>query len=326
MQKYLVVDGLGAAATTENAARGWMSGGVNAVNWTVAGHGSTAKEAAMNMVARDWLVKRLPDRVIVATSVADIEQARRDGKLAVVQGWQGAEALEDDYHWLEVFYKLGLRILQFTYNDENRLGYGCLEPNDPGLKRYGIDILQDCNRLGILVDCSHVGERTSLDTIEMSSTPCIFSHSNPKGVRSNPRNISDEQIRSCASRGGVIGATCFSDFVADTSDCRRPTVMDWVRHVDYLVDLAGIDHVGIGTDILANPGGAIWWDNNTGRQYRDISGGMTYEMHSIEGFDHSHANFPLLVGALVEQGYKEQDVARIIGGNWLRVYREAWDS
>lgn len=322
MKKHPVVDGLAAAVTSERAMQNCIDGGLNAV--AGGGGGRTAKEALMSMLNMRWLVKRIPDKITLVTTVDGIEQAREDGKVALFVNWQNADPLEDDYHWLEIFYEYGLRVLNFCYNGENRLGYGCLEPHDLGIKRFGIDILQDCNRLGILLDGSHSGERTTLDMIEMSTAPCIFSHSNPKGVRMNHRNISDTQITECATRGGVIGCPLYSDFVADTSEGQQPTLDDWVKCVDYVVNLAGIDHVAIGTDIYANPGGAVWWDNNTGRRYRDVSGGMTFEMHEVEGINFSHANFPLLIASLVQRGYKEEDVAKIMGGNWLRVYRQVW--
>lgn len=326
MKTHIVVEGLGIGSPSEQGVRDCMAAGIDACATGGASGRTTTKAAFMNHLQRYWLVKKYPSLVTLARTVAEIERARDEGKVAYFINWQGADPLEDDFHWLEIFHEFGLRILGFCYNEENRLGYGCLEPNDVGLKRFGIDILQDCDRLGILLDCSHTGERTTLDMIDMSKNPCVFTHSNPKSVRDNARNISDTQIRNCTARDGVIGLPVYSDFVADTTEGRQPTLDDWVKCVDYVVDLAGIDHVALGSDITAGPGLDLWWDNNTGRQYRDISGDMTYEIHEIEGIEGSLANIPLLVAALVQRGYREEDVAKLIGGNWLRVYRQVWGS
>lgn len=324
MHRHIVVDGLAMGPAAEWFVEDLIKGGMNAVNNTVGEYSDSVKSAFMRMLAQRWLVKRIPDKCILVSTTTDINQAKREGKVAIINGWQGAEPLLDDYRWIEVFQEFGLRILQFTYNHGNLLGAGCLEPRDGGLTFSGIEMVRACNERGIVTDCSHAGERTSLDMIERSDKPCIFSHSNPSGVRNNPRNISDEQIKACATRGGVIGCTTFADFVGDTAGGRQPTLKEWVKCVDYVVKLVGIDHVGIGGDISCNPGGAVWWDNDTKRRYPEICGGMTFNIHQIEGLGHSHANFSLLVAALLESGYGDEDIAKILGRNWLRVFDQVW--
>lgn len=323
MRRCIVVDGL-TGGSSERFIEDLQKGGVNAVNDTVSGHNHTVKSAFMSMLSRRWLVERMPDRCLLATTTEDIQRAKQENKVALIAGWQGAEPILDDYHWVEVFHEYGLRILQFTYNEGNALGAGCLEPRDSGLTFRGINLVRECNKLGIVIDCSHTGERTTLDMIEHSKKPCIFSHSNPKAVRMNARNISDEQIKACAGKGGVIGCPIFADFVGNTTDGRRPTVEEWVRCVNYVVELVGIDHVGIGSDISTSAGGWVQWVNNTKRMYPEICGGMDYNMHEIEGIDHSHATFPLLASALIQNGYEEKDMVKILGSNWLRVFREVW--
>lgn len=325
MTKYPVVDALGSGAPTEKFINDIITGGINVVSWTIANsYRDSTRDVFHSMLTRKWLIQSMPNKCALARSTADIERALSEGKVAIIYNFQGAEFMQDFFHWLEVFWDLGLRILQPFYNRENRMGYGCQEPNDMGLKHFGIEIVRYCNELGILLDCSHAGERTTLDMMEISEKPCVFSHSNPKALRDNPRNISDTQIKNCAAKGGVIGCPIYSDFVADTTGGYQPTVDDWVKHVDYVANLVGIDHVGIGSDIATSPGFGLAWHNTFRRQFRETCGGMTFETHEIKGFNHSHANFPLLITALVQRGYKEQDMAKIMGGNWLRVYKAAW--
>jgi membrane dipeptidase len=255
--------------------------------------------------------------------VADIEQARRQGKFGVILGFQGAETLEARFHLLAVYHKLGVRVVGLTYNNRNVVGAGCLEPDDGRMTRFGLEVVREMNRLGILVDLTHVGNRTSLDAAAASSAPVVFSHSNAKAVRDNPRNLNDEQIRACAATTGVVGIATFADFVGDTSRGRRPTLEEYFRHIDYVAQLVGVDHVGIGTDIFSDPTSGTWWNSNTRMRYPEICGGMTYETHGLLGFEH-HAEFPAVVEAMIKHGYSEADILKIAGGNWMRVFRTAW--
>ena len=141
VQRHMVVDGEGSGPPGESFIDWLLEGGVNTANWTVSGYTGTSKSALMNMLTQRCIVKRISDKRTIARTVGDIERATQERKVAIIHGWQGAEALEDDCHWLDIFYDYRLRILQFCCNGENRLGYGCLEPCDMGLKRFGIDIL-----------------------------------------------------------------------------------------------------------------------------------------------------------------------------------------
>ena len=131
---------------------------------------------------------------------------------------------------------------------------------------------------------SHVGRRSSLDAIETSDDPVVFSHSNPDTLQANQRNISDEQIKACAAKGGVICLSVFSAFVGETAGGRHPGVHEFFKQVDYVMELVGPDHVGIGTDIFWDPSDGVWWRAVTGRVYPGVSQGMTYETHNIAGF------------------------------------------
>ena len=323
MRGSTVVDGLALGAPSETFLDDLKRGNVNAINWTLAIEPDGMKKALMAMLGVRWLVRHAPDKALIAKSVADICEARDTNRVAFIQGWQGTSPLEGDYYALEIFWEYGLRIVQLCYNHENALGYGSLEPRDSGLKRFGIEVVRRCNELGMLVDCSHTGTRTTLEAIAVSSKPCVISHSNPRAIHDNPRNISDDEARACAEGGGVVGVLVCSSFLVDQTGGRRATLNDWVRCVDYLADLIGIDHVGIGTDLAARTASPINWSQTALSRYPEVNHGATFETREVEGV-RSHADFPLLVAALIERGYSNEDVAKIIGGNWLRVYRAAW--
>lgn len=294
--------------------------GYYGVNWTVADHADSLESALHNIATFYWLCDAAPDRVKIVSSATDLNDVEDGGRLRIVMGFQGAEPLGKSFHFLSIFHALGLRILQLTYNDANYVGSGCLEPDDHGLTHFGIQVIREMNRLGMLVDVTHAGVKTSLDAIATSASPVVFSHSNARSVRNNPRNLTDEQMCAVAERGGVIGIATFADFVADTTK-GQPTLDQFLDHIRYVVDLVGIDHVAIGTDIMNTADTAgIWWNANTKRRYPELCGAMDEHMHGIDGFE-VWDDFGRVVEGLGHRGFNDQAIEKIIGGNFLRVLR-----
>lgn len=321
-RRSLIVDGCVVGPSTERTLDHLQAGGVHAGNWTVSGHHDDHMTAMMKIEERYWLLERAPDRAAPALTASDIERAHREGRFACIFGVQGASYLGHNFHLLSVFWRLGLRILQMTYNERNELGDGCLEPENRGLTHRGIQIVRDSNRLGMLLDLSHGGHRTNLDVVEHSKDPVTISHTGAYSLRPNPRNARDDLMRAVAAKGGVVGVAAFSDFVADTTDGYWPTLDDYLKQIDYVVNLVGVDHAAIGTDMLeANAG--VRWDNNTLRQYPEICGGMTIERHQIEGFP-NHSAIPRITDGLLRRGYAEGDIQKLMGQNLIRLYRRVW--
>jgi membrane dipeptidase len=250
-------------------------------------------------------------------TVDDILAAKAEGKVGIIFGFQNATPIEDELAYVGVFHKLGVRIIQLAYMYQNLVGAGCLEPRDPGLSAFGKDLVRELNQQHIAVDLSHCGPRTTLEALEASAKPALVTHANPRAVVDTPRNKSDEALRLLAERGGVVGAVTFPTFVAS----RNPTIDDWFRHVDYLVDLVGEDHVSIGTDFVeGQPEGFL--DRGLGRY---VPAGMVPSWPWIypDGI-RSVDDFPNITTGLVKRGYKPEAVAKILGGNLLRVLREIW--
>jgi membrane dipeptidase len=256
-------------------------------------------------------------------TASELERAVTSGRIAVVLTFQHTRPFEDDVDLVRIFYEMGVRVVQMTYNSRCYAGDGCLEPNDGGLSTFGREIVAELNRLGIVVDLSHASHRTALDAIEVSTHPVIFSHSNAFSIIPHPRNIADDVIRAMAVRGGVMGIAGYLPMLS--RDLNQPaSVSDLIAHVDHVVQLVGPQHVGFGLDI---------GEGRSFEQYQSYSRhlpvgpfptweqrqkGRTRGLETIEGFEN-------LTQGLVAKGYRESDILKILGGNFLRVFRQVVD-
>ena len=294
--------------------------GVNVINITLAAH-SDSFEKTLNMMYHYFnLMSATPESTMQIETVEDIRAAHREGKVGIIFGSQTGTLVERDISRWTLLHKLGLRVCQITYNERNDLGDGCMEPENRGLTSYGRQAVQEMNRLGIVVDLSHVGERTALDATEYSTKPVIYSHSNAKALTPSRRNLTDEQMRAVAATGGVVGISSFS-MMTYRELGKRPTLEDYLNHIDYAVGLLGVDHVGIGSDIFESYT-ELSWTSSTKRMYPMP---YDYETKVAEGFMYV-SELPNVIRGLVTRGYSDTDLEKILGGNWLRVFREVWQS
>lgn len=299
--------------------------GVTALQMTVPWPGDDFRRAVRRYQHYYRLVNE-DARLGLVTSTEDIRQFKREGRVGFILGSQDADILETDPGLVEVYHRLGVRVIQISYNERNLLADGCLEPTNAGLSRFGKAVIREMNRVGIQVDLSHVGERSSLEAMDISTKPCIFSHSNPKARADNPRNITDEQIRRCAETGGVIGLSPWPP-ICWTGGPNPPSLDDLIGHIEYVVDLVGIDHVAIGTDSEATPGAyPKELRTSLGATYGPVTGRFQETHPGVRhtaGFE-SMEGFPNLTAALLERGWRPEDVRKLLGENLLRVYRESW--
>jgi membrane dipeptidase len=204
--------------------------------------------------------------------------------------------------------------------ERNLVGDGCLERTDCGLSGFGLEVIEEINRLGILIDLSHVGYRTTMEAIEASKKPVAFTHANPRALCDHPRNKTDEQIKALVKKGGVIGANVYPPFLAAGS---KATMKDVIEVIDYLVKLAGIDHVAIGTDFTEGQPDEYFAYMVTGRSKKGPAMKLELPIINPEGIRNA-ADFPNLTRALLGHGYSESDVKKIMGENWLRLFSEVW--
>jgi membrane dipeptidase len=324
----IVVEGLVAGGLRESHLKGAKAGGVDV--WVGGGPGDMAGYAG---VLRFF--DRHKDQIVPARSVADIVAAKRAGKIANVFNWQSAGALGDAFNGtmggtqtaLRAFQEIGLRIVGLCYNVVNEFGGGCLEPQVP-LTRAGRRLVEEIHKLRIVLDVGgHTGEQTSLDAIAISrGVPVICSHTNIGAIADNPRCVSDKVIDAIAATGGVIGLTAVNDFHirnrkdASVAHSPRVTVEQHIDQFDYIKKRVGVDHVGLGPDFV--DGMPLNYDAvNREVITRDmISDG---EWLYVKGFENI-AELPNVVAALRRRGWKEEEVRKAMGGNWLRVYRTVW--
>ncbi len=278
------------------------------------------------------LIARKYPNTLVVEQVEDIHRAKREGKAALLLAAQGGDFIGDRLSRIEAFYRLGLRMMLPAYNRSNGICDGCLDRTDSGLTRFGELVVDECNRVGLLLDCTHIGHRASLEIIERSTVPVVFSHSNPKAVVDNPRNIDDEQIRACVERGGVIGLAPWGPLVLKAGQTTQPTVDDFVDHIDYLAQLSGsTDHIGIGTDMSLgtypdhahDPWGEAQWPDVADTYGRLITTDVRSPLRALDGFS-NYAQITNLIDRLGGRGYSDEDIRKILGGNYLRVFEQVW--
>jgi membrane dipeptidase len=268
----------------------------------------------------DAHVKKHSDRFSKATRSADIDTAAERGRIALVYYTQNASPIQDDLERLRLLYDAGVRIIQLTYNTRNLVGDGCLERTNSGLSTFGMALVERMNEIGILVDVSHCGPATTLEGITASSKPVAITHAGCRAIYDHPRNKSDEVLRALADRGGVIGIYQINPYLGPKE---RNTLDDYLRHVDHAVKVAGIEHVGIGSD----------------REHRRIPDTeeekqkLVDELSRLRPTTSLNFRWPFFVSelnhprrmetiheALGNRGYAQADVDRILGGNFRRLF------
>ena len=262
------------------------------------------------------------DTLVQARSASDILQAKEQGKVGVVLGWQNASPIENDIDRLALFHQLGVRIIQITYNERNLVGNGCYERTDEGLSRFGQDVVREMNRLGMLIDLSHVGDQTTLDAVELSEQPVACTHANARAFFDHPRNKTDDALRLITERGGVIGANAFPPFLRHGFES---TIQDYVDAIDDLVERVGIDHVGIGTDYTQNQPKAFfdWIFSQQGTKLMDVSDAYPENLLHPAGMETPDSLSNVAV-ELRNRGYGPEDITKVLGGNWLRLFGQVW--
>jgi len=319
-EEAIVIDGLNASYFFNEAVlRRIRQGGITAFNGTVAAWHSLPE--TMNLIGDYYrLFEERPDWIMQVRTVEDIHKAKARGCAGMVFGFQDTNALGGNLRMLAVYHALGVKIIQLTYNDENAVGCGCMAPADKGLTPFGRDVVAEMNRLGMLVDLSHCGHQTTMDAIEASKGAVAFTHANPLALAKSPRNKPDEAFKALAAKGGVAGVVRLPAWLTHRG---QAGLEDYLKAVDYLVELIGVDHVGLGTDFMEELPAEIMTASLKGISPENLQ--KYYSSTIVEGFE-SPAEFPAVTAGLLSRGYSHGDVKKIIGGNWLRLFEKVWSA
>ncbi|MGH8171123.1 MAG: dipeptidase [Steroidobacteraceae bacterium] len=261
---------------------------------------------------RRWIAGRPEEYRLIATA-NDVDACKREGKLGIVFDIEGMYPVQDNLSLVQTFYELGVRWMLVAYNSNNAAGGGCLD-DDTGLTAVGRRIVDEMERVGMVLCLSHTGARTAAEALEYSRNPVIFSHSNPYGDTPQPRNVPDPLIRACARKGGVVGLSGIGPFLGASTGL----VPCLLRQLRYVIDLVGPEHVGLGLDYVFD---------------RAELGGFVAENPGLfpPGFD-AAAGLPMvepeaiarIAEGLIQNGLSDSQVRGVLGGNWLRIARQVW--
>lgn len=306
--------------------------GVTGMNLTIGGVGTQPSLQAFEAIIRDLArwdreVRSHPEVFARVESVSDLSAATEAGRLGLIFGLQDGVAFEDDLSRLDVLAQLGVRIVQLTYNQRNLIGDGCLESDDAGLSRAGRAAVERLNGLQLLIDLSHCGRRTTLDALAASSQPVAFTHTGCAAIYDHPRSKTDAQLRALAEKGGVAGIY----FMPYLRPSGQAMAEDVIRHIEHAVQVAGEDHVGIGTDLEMSP---VVLTPAFVKTHREVTQARIRTGIAAPGDAEDvylfvpDLNFPRrllsLADLLLKRGHPASRVEKILGGNFVRLFTEVW--
>jgi membrane dipeptidase len=309
----------------------WRAAGVTCTYQNAGEEGNDPLRLIKRLARHTYVTDMLPQLMKRVVGPADIEAAKEEGKICRYMTGNGIPLAGDQYtveeelRYIRVFYQLGVRMMHLTYNRRNPIGDGCAEPADAGLSEFGREVVQEMNRVGVMIDIAHTGRQTSLDAVELSDRPVVVSHSCAHHLNQHVRCKDDELIRKVISKGGTMGITNIPAFLGGRGDLS--TMLD---HIDYVAKAFGADSVTIGTDrpyvsehsgaeeakvTQSGPSRVRWealWPENDPVQAPEWR--QDYQVQSL-----AWTNWPMITVGLVQRGYSDEDIRKIIGGNILRV-------
>lgn len=279
---------------------------------------NTTLEASIKFIAHvRTKIKQHADKYILVETGEDIIRAKIQNKLGITFLLQGPNPLDKNLDMLEVYSKLGVKSIILAYNIRNAFADGCIEKKDSGLSRLGQQLIKQMNNLGLIIDCSHTSYRSSMEAIDLSEHPVIYSHSNVYNLHPHPRNLKDDQIRAIANNGGVIGLNGNAGLLGE----KVATVKKFVEHIDYIAQLIGPDYISLGTDQIYFP---ELFNNYMHKQ------SIFYSSDYQKGIDPTNLTcikpnqIIEIVELLIGMGYTDADITGILGNNYLNIINKIW--
>jgi membrane dipeptidase len=293
----------------------YHASGHTVVSLTIAGDDCGLATALHRLAQTKRLIREQPEKLLLTTSVADVLRARKERKLGVGLHLESTECLERDPDMVDLMYELGIRHSILAFNQNNSAAGGCADLGEVGLSRLGRRYVGRMRDVGMLLDLSHMSVRSTLEAIELIERPVVFTHSNVHALHPHYRNVTDEQARACAQSGGLVGISGSSAYIGEA-----PSLVEGVfRHLDYLVQLIGPAHVGIGTDYVADADAIV-----------RIFAARADEWPTDDVVSYDRVNYlppedlRLVVARMEQAGYDEATIQRILDGNYLRIAGAVW--
>lgn len=318
----IVIDGLQYSNWNRAIFQQLKEGGVTMVHVTVVYH-EQIRETLLRIGEWNRQFELHHDLIMPVKNTADIRLAKKLGKVGIMFGAQNCSPIEDDIGMVEIMRELNLMIMQLTYNNQSLLACGCYEAEDSGVTRFGKQVIKEMNRVGMVVDMSHSAERSTLEAIEISERPIVISHANPNSFHEAKRNKSDTVLKALGESGGLLGFSLYPFHLKNGPDCSLDDFCDMVANT---ADLMGIDHIGIGTDLCQEqPLSVLEWMRN-GRWSKEMDYGEGSKANAdwprpLSWFRDSR-DFPNITKGLQNRGFRTEDIAKVMGMNWLNLLDE----
>jgi len=315
--ELIVVDGLQYSNWDRTLFEEMHRGGLTAVHATVV-YWESAREAISAIGQWHQRFERHADLIIPVRCAGDIHAAKRARKVGVFLGFQNCSPIEDEIALVEVFRRLDVLVMQLSYNNQSLIATGCYEENDPGITRFGRQVIREMNRVGMVIDMSHSAERSTLEAIEISRRPIVISHANPAWFRPALRNKSDTVLRALAQSGGLLGFSTYPFHLKNGSEC---TLDEFCSMIARTVEIMGIDQVGLGSDLCLNQPYQVlhWMRNGRWAKETDFGEGSAADADWPKplAWLPDAAGYPNLTAGLVAKGFSRDEIAKIMGLNWV---------
>ena len=324
MKRIWRVDGLQYAKWTYRIFSEMRAGGLDAVHATIAYH-ENFRETVVNIEKWNRLFVRYSHLIMHGKTADDIRLAQKTNRTAIIFGFQNPSPIEDDIYLVEIVHTLGARFMQLSYNNQSLLATGCYEKEDSGITRMGREVIREMNRVGLVVDMSHSGERSTLEAIEISSRPIAITHATPSWWHPTLRSKSDTVLKALIDSGGMLGISLYPHHLKDGSAC---TVSSFCAMVADAAERYGVDNIGIGSDLCQDQPDSVlaWMRKGRWSKETDYAEGTVSDISfpdQPEWF-RDNRDFRNIEIGLEGAGFSEDDIAAIMGGNWLSFYDKSF--
>ena len=321
-KEQIIIDGLQYCNWNRSLFEDVWKGGLTAIHATIV-YWENTEESFKKLEEWNKHFTENNDIICHAKNTQDILHAKKNNKVAIIFGFQNSAPIGNDIFLVEKFFSKGLRFMQLTYNNQTALAGGCFEPKDSGVSRFGHAVIEEMNRLGLIIDLSHAGKQSCLDAIKSSSKPVAISHANPLFFHHSIRNIDDEVLKSLVRKDGFIGLSLYPLHLKNHGECK---LEDYCEMIHKLINLIGIDHIGIGSDLCKNwSDDVVMWMRN-GKWTKKTDYGESLNNSSSwpkqPSWFSKGSDIINIYKGLIKSGMKENNINKILGYNWFNFMKQ----